>query len=253
MTDRQDDLVDPRLEATVRRALAASARDLPPSSPRVAAVLRAGRRRHRARRAATGTAVAAVAAAVAALWVTVPTPRGDAPPTGQAAAGASARPSAAATTSPPASAGTSLSASAPGPVVLRLGSGRLDGIDWDARVSLDGRHVCQHLTIGGAQVDAPAGYWTDCSPAHEARPDGEVGVHIAGASGLRLVTAFGVDTVARMVVTFADGTSAQGAAVRLPGSGAEGAVVPVPPGQRISTIDFYDAHGARVGHDTGYA
>jgi hypothetical protein len=248
MSDRQDDFVEPRVEATVRRALAASARDLPPSSPPVAAVLRAGRRRQRTRRAATGTAVAAVAAAVAALWVTLPAPRSDAPPTGQAAAGVSARPSAVATSASP-----SPSASAPGPVVLRLGSGRLGGIDWDARVSLDGRNVCQHLTIGGAQVDAPAGYWTDCSPARETQPDGEVGVHIAGASGLRLVTAFGVDTVARMVVTFADGTTAQGAAVRLPGSGAAGAVVPVPPGQQISTIDFYDAHGARVGHDTGYA
>ncbi len=137
--------------------------------------------------------------------------------------------------------------------MLSIGSGTLDGIAWDAQVSVGGPNICQHLTIGGAQVDAPAGYWTDCVPAGESRPDSDVGVHIAHGSNLRLLTVFGLNTVTRVVITFADGTTRQGDAVRLPGTSTEGTVVPIAPGQRISVIDLYDTRGARVGHFLGYA
>ncbi|WP_042421662.1 hypothetical protein [Streptacidiphilus anmyonensis] len=258
MSDRQEDVVEPRLEAAVRRALDTSAHRLPPSAPPLATVLRAGRRRRRVRRAAAGALVTAAAAAgVAALCVGVPL-LGSSSKGGvdvgsasraQATSGASGLPAPAHSPTPT----PSPSGSAPGPTVVSIGAGTLAGIDWTAQVSVGAEDLCQHLVIGGTQVDAPAGRWTDCVPVQESQPDGDVGVHTAPGGGLRLLTSFGADTVARTVVTFADGTTRQGDSVRIPGTATEGTVVPIAPGQRISVIDLYDTRGTRVGHFLGYA
>ncbi len=186
-----------------------------------------------------------MAAAVAALCVWVPL-IGGSDPSSRGPATAAGRPTRLHPTASP-------SAAAPGPTVLSIGSGTLDGIGWSAQVSVDEKDVCQHLTIGGAQVDAPAGFWTDCVPTREDQPDGAAGVHIAKGSDLRLLTAFGSDSVAGVVVTFTDGTTRQGVAVRLPRTATEATVVPIAPGQRISAVDVYDTRGARVGRLLGYA
>lgn len=239
MSGHQDHGADACLDATLRRAFEASTGRLPTGEPPIAAVVRAGRRRLRLRRCVTGTALAGV---VAALCITVSQMGPGAAP-GQPVAGATSRPAPA--TAP---------ASASPPAVLALGSGTVDGIHWGADARFDQGEVCQHLVIGGTQVDAAAGYgyWNNCYTLSPVGDDQGMGVHVAGDSGLRLLSGFGVNRDATVVVTYSDGRTTSVRPTQAPGSTVGGFVVPIAPGHRLAIIDIYNASGTRVTHDTGY-
>ncbi|MEY9877324.1 hypothetical protein ABH931_006848 [Streptacidiphilus sp. MAP12-33] len=229
---RDHDADDARLDAALRRALAADTDRLVPSAPPVAAVVRAGRRRARLRHTARGAALAA--AVVVALGVAVPQLRSPDTPTAVSVAPASPAPA---------------SPSARPSTLLTLGSGTVDGIGWQASARIDENGFCQHLVIDGVQVDTEAGgYWTDCYDPGSAVDQG-MGVHVAGGSGLRLLTGFGADRGATVVVTFSDGRTTTVHPVQPPGSATGGFVVPIAPGRTLAVVDVFDAHGTRVTHD----
>ena len=233
-------------DRSLHRAMESSLRRLPPSTPPLAQVLRAGRARQRRRRATAGVAVGVTAACIALpLLFKGAEPNstdGVTPAQPQSSARVSQHPSSTPT------AATSQAA---------VGSGVLSGTAWSVKLQIvpptakQGLLLCPRMTIGGVRVDAAGGPFADCQGADSNGKFGRNnGVYQVDGGGLRLFVSVGTDDVASAVVTFSDGRTARATSVTVPHSAANALAVAIAPGERVTSIDEYDTHGVRVSQQT---